>query len=331
MADIGLLAGLGAGLNSGFQSYVQQRNYQEDQRRKSMYDALALKQAGQVQSPTGQLQDTPEMAAQKQAQSAKNTYEQGEYTAGSPQSTMYSGLLKQQYRDANPRLSEDQLNTLVPSNLPAATYEKGSGLIKSDVGGLLKLHGLMNKGSGSSVKDQNKSKQESIQLLESARGNPAASQAERDLYATSKMNSLVNLYPDPNKMPLTQVRLLSAEVGKIAQGGSPTMDELKGINPNNISQKFAGVMQNFSNEPTPANAGAFINELKKYSDSLSGDAQKVIEDKYGRIIESKKSDMGDDNYNTLKSQYIDRFKNQQQTRIINGKQMKKVPGGWQEI
>jgi hypothetical protein len=145
-------------------------------------------------------------------------------------------------------------------------------------------------------------------LLESARGNPAASQAERDLYAAQKMQTLINQYPDPNKMPMAQVNLLASEAGKIATGGVPSMHELEGIKPNSIDQRFSVIASNLANHPSPANAGAFIKELERYSQGLSEDARGVIEDKYGRVIESARDELGDQNYQSLRKNYIDRFK-----------------------
>lgn len=154
---------------------------------------------------------------------------------------------------------------------------------------------------------QKEALQNTVQLLESARGNPAAAQAERDLYASDKANSLMNLYGDPNKLSMPQVRLLASEIGKIASGGSPSMHELEGLTPNTLSGKFSEVVSKLTNEPTPANAAAFVKQYKDYSDALSKDAKKVIEDKYGRVIESKKSVLKSDDYDQLKTQYVNRF------------------------
>lgn len=148
-------------------------------------------------------------------------------------------------------------------------------------------------------------------LLESARGNPAAAQAERDIYAASKARSLMNLYPDPNHLSQAQVRLLASEVAKIASGGVPTQHELEGIAPETMKGKMSEYVSKLINEPTDANAAEFIKRYKDYTDALTKDAQGFIQDKYGRVIETNKDQLGDKHYQALKTHYLDRFNNQQ--------------------
>lgn len=144
-------------------------------------------------------------------------------------------------------------------------------------------------------------------MLESARGNPAAAQAEKDMYSVDKVNSLFKLYPDPNKIPEAQVNLVVGEIAKVAQGGVPPGHEMDALKPGTAESRLQNLWGKVVNSPQPANLGAYLNELKKYTDALHGDAQKVIKDKYGRVIESSKKQLGDENYNALKDQYLSRF------------------------
>lgn len=154
---------------------------------------------------------------------------------------------------------------------------------------------------------QNKALLQTVQLLESARGNPAAAQAEKDLYAADKAKSLATLYGNPNKLSPQMVQLLSTEVAKIASGGTPSMHELEGLNPQTLQSRFAGIWQKVANHPTAANAAEFVKQYEDYAGALTKDAQKVIKEKYGRVIESRKTPLGDDNYKSLQDQYINRF------------------------
>lgn len=156
--------------------------------------------------------------------------------------------------------------------------------------------------------DQDKAMTTTRQLLESARGNPAVAQAEKDIYAADKAKSLANLYGDPNKLSMPQVRLLAAEIGKIASGGVSSQHELEGITPNSLTGRLSDVASKLTNEPTPANAAAFVKQYQDYANQLSKDAQKVITDKYGRVIEGSKKQLGDDNYKALQDNYVNRFK-----------------------
>lgn len=166
------------------------------------------------------------------------------------------------------------------------------------------------KADTKSAADQDKQLASTTQLLEQMRGSPAVGRAEQDIYAADKADSLMKLYGDPNKLSMPQIKLLASEVGKIATGGVPTVDELKGITPNTLVGQLSTVTQNLLNKPTAANASAFVKQYNDYIKPLRTDAQKVIKDRYGRIIESKKKLLGDDNYNTLKDQYLNRFEQQ---------------------
>jgi hypothetical protein len=169
--------------------------------------------------------------------------------------------------------------------------------------------------SDKSNAQQNQAVQSVTQLLESARGNPAAAQAEKDLYSAQKANTLMNMYGDANKLSMPQVRLLASEVAKIASGGAPGMHELEGLTPSTLTGKMSEITSKFTNKPTPANAAAFVKQYQDYTKGLTADAQKVVEDKYGRVIETNKNRLGDENYKNLKANYIDRFKAQNEPSL----------------
>lgn len=155
---------------------------------------------------------------------------------------------------------------------------------------------------------QNQALQQVSQLVESARGNPAAAQAEKDIYAASKAKSLATLYGNPDNLNPAMTQLLSSEVAKIAAGNAPTMHELEGLTPSTLHSKFAGVWEKLANHPSKANAGAFIKQYIDYSNALTKDAEKVIKDKYGRIIETNKDRVGPEGYKHLQENYMNRFK-----------------------
>lgn len=174
---------------------------------------------------------------------------------------------------------------------------------------------------------QNQALQQTTSMLEQMRGSPAAAQAEKDIYAAQKVNSMVNLYGDPNKLNPSQVQLLATEVAKIASGGVPSTHELQGLNPSTISSSLASLAQKVMNKPEGANAGEFVKAMQDYTNSLTKDAKEVIKDRYGRIIETNRNRLGDDNYNTLQSNYIKRFDNQakqapqsNKIKVSNGKE-----------
>lgn len=157
---------------------------------------------------------------------------------------------------------------------------------------------------------QQQSYNQTVQLLEQMRGSPAVSQAEKDIYASQKANSLINsMGGDPNKLNPQQVQLLVNEVGKIASGGQSSQAELNILSPNTLRGQFANEWQKLSNSPSPANAGAFIKQYQNYANTITKDAQGVIKDRYGRIIGSRASQFTPDQLGSLNEQYINRFTN----------------------
>lgn len=147
------------------------------------------------------------------------------------------------------------------------------------------------------------------QLLESARGNPMVQQAQKDFYSAGKAERLIGLAPngDPNKMSPQMVSLLRQELGKMATGGVPTAHELEALNSNALPEKLSRTIQIFNNQPTSANAGAFIKEYSGYIQALKEDARETITERYNRIIEPRKKLLGDEHYQNLKDQYLGDF------------------------
>lgn len=149
---------------------------------------------------------------------------------------------------------------------------------------------------------------QTVQQLEQMRGSPAVSQAEKDIYASQKANSLVNsMGGDPNKLNPQQVALLVNEVGKIASGGQSSQSELNVLRPDTLRGEMAGVWQKLSNAPSPANAGAFVKQYQNYANTITNDAKKVVKDRYGRIINSRASQFNPDQLDQLNQNYINRF------------------------
>jgi len=137
--------------------------------------------------------------------------------------------------------------------------------------------GMRNEGSGEKDKDKNWQKVQS--MLESARGNPGVSQAEKDLLSKAKIDALVNKYPNPDKLSPQEVKLLVAEAAKAASGGVPTGHEQEALSPGTAEFNLKSLYSKLANEPTGANAGEFVKRIKDYSDDIGKVADKVIRTK----------------------------------------------------
>ncbi len=182
-------------------------------------------------------------------------------------------------------------------------------------------------GAKSEIKN-NKNYVDTQTALEQERGLPALQQAEKDLYAADKVKSLVKQGGgDPNSLNPQFVKLLVSEVGKIAQGGVPTTHELQDLTPATLNGQLAGVWQRFSNSPTPANAGEFIKQYQAYANSVSDDARNLIKNHYGRILNSRKRLLSDEDQKTLNDNYLNRFEkespSQQQSQQQFPRQVRK--------
>jgi hypothetical protein len=151
------------------------------------------------------------------------------------------------------------------------------------------------------------------QMLESSRmTNPAVMQAEKDIYAAKKAQTIQDTMGggSANNMSPQATGLLTEEIAKIASGGIPQHEEMAMLNPGALQGKLAGVWSKLSNEPTPANAGAFIKQYQDYAKGVQNDAQKVITNHYNRVINTRAGLMSPTQADLLRDQYSNRFKNE---------------------
>lgn len=160
--------------------------------------------------------------------------------------------------------------------------------------------GLLNKKGD---EKQGTATNQTMGMLESARGNPEVSGALRNKLLVKNAASLINQYPDPNNMSPAEVSLLVTEIGKIASGGVPAEKELQTIMPNTMKSNLASMYSKLANNPQPAQAGAFIKKYQNYLQELDNNANDTINTKYNRVLEGQKSRIGDDSYNNLKENY----------------------------
>jgi hypothetical protein len=155
--------------------------------------------------------------------------------------------------------------------------------------------------------------QETLSALQSARGNPAVQQAEKDSYSANKVQSLASQAVDPktgkvdlNKLSPQQVTLLAQETLKMASGGQGTEDELKLLTPGSAKYKMAMMAQNLKNAPQDANAGAYAQQLLNYATAIGNDSRNLLKQNYQGVIESKKPYLQSSDYNNLNKQFLDR-------------------------
>lgn len=328
MADYGLLGGIGEGLSSFMQTYNQVKQRNQEQQYKNVALQLQAKNAGYGIDQNGGLVEDPEHKATGELKLAQANEGLDALKPDSDISKRRQGFVGGILNQAGVK-NPDGLIGGMSSHEIDSTEKYLNPIISGE-------YAVKKERAGAGKKDAKTQSQalHNVQsLLESARGNPAAAQAEKDIYAGKKLKTLIGNYPDPNTMPDAQLHLLASEAGKIASGGVPGMTELYNITPHGVTQRLQKIASDFYNEPTPARAGAYIKEIERYANGLMEDAKGEITDKYGRVIESNVNQLAPDDYKLLQDQYINRFlKDDQapQVKMIKGKKFHKVNGGWQE-
>lgn len=154
-------------------------------------------------------------------------------------------------------------------------------------------------------KRQAKATQEALTFLNTSRKDPAVRQASIDNYNIGKAEAIMK-NRDLDNLSQGEVGLLISEVSKIARGGVPTHEELKLLNPNTLTGKLRAAYGSLVNQATPAAAGSFLKQYQNYMKELKTNAQDVLS-KQVHIVNSKRNEMGDDNYNTLIKEFSDIF------------------------
>lgn len=308
--DYGAANGLAQGLLSGIQGYREEKDrqfkvkqYQDtldaqklarDQQAQNMQfqqQSEMLQRGQQKNTGTGLLEETPEQEKKGRLGLLKLQGEADMFDPNSARAKAASGFLARQ-------------GTSGSEGMPLQDIEKiASPLALSNSKERITAKGDTEK----ATKNQNQAMQNVSQMLESAKGNPAVGQAEKDLYSAKKAQSLFERYKDPNQMSSPEIQLYATEIAKMASGGVPSIHELQGLNPSTIPKSLAEAAQLFSNKPEPAKAAEFLKRFNEYGKLLQNDAQAVIEDKYGRVIDANRDRLGEKNYGALQSNYINRF------------------------
>lgn len=141
-------------------------------------------------------------------------------------------------------------------------------------------------------------------MLEGMRGgDPAAKQAETDLYNASKVQELYhNALLNPGMM-----HLLAGEVVKMGTGQAPTIEAMQHISPKTFSGDLASMAERFFNKPTDSNQKAFAKQFSDYANGISKVAQHKIIDRYGRALSVREADISPEHYGELDKKYVHRF------------------------
>ncbi len=121
------------------------------------------------------------------------------------------------------------------------------------------------------------------QQAEQLRGNPAIQQDMRTIQRVQNAMSIIKQYPDPNQIPPNIINILNTDLATIAGGGVPGEGLIHEVSTPTIQSKIGSGLQELLNKPTGAKAAAFVKQNEGIFNTLAGDAQNRLEERYRRI------------------------------------------------
>lgn len=164
--------------------------------------------------------------------------------------------------------------------------------------------------------------------LETFRGNKSAQQAAADVYSANKALGIV-ANKDPNTLTNQDLALLNEELAKIATGGVPGEHGVTALMPNNLQTKYAEFKNFLSSNPTPANAGQYIQHNLSYLKEMVGAAQGVLGDYRRNIVQGYKGRITPDQLEEVRSDY--NLSNSPSPSTSAGSSMKQPPNGLMQV
>lgn len=147
------------------------------------------------------------------------------------------------------------------------------------------------------------------QANDSSRQRPDAAQALKDIQAAQKISEAISQAPggDPNKLNNNQLRLVVGEVSKMATGGAPTEGEMESLTPQNVAQKYGGMLQKLTNRSTPANAGEFVKQFQDYANGIAKQGKDRLVTRSTEIADRLRPYLGEDQHALVKKQIANEF------------------------
>lgn len=176
--------------------------------------------------------------------------------------------------DLAQRLKEQQI--MAQAHIEAARQQKQGQQAMAQA-----THDLMRQDKQHQQQQQQANKMD--QQAEQLRGNPAIQQDIRTLQRVQNAMSIIKQYPDPNQIPPNVINILNTDLATIASGGVPGEGLIHEVATPTVQSRIGSGLQQLLNRPTGANAAAFVKQNEGIFNTLAGDAQKRLEDRYQRI------------------------------------------------
>ncbi len=166
--------------------------------------------------------------------------------------------------------------------------------------------------------DQAKAKADMTTRIASTLNRGAPAKAMDVDRRVDNINSLVQMYPDLNKMPQNQVNALTDEITQIVTGGMSTEGKsAKLMNPSLMSG-FQNLMGKTLGKPTGAQLGLFIKEYIPYMHDLQQNARNYVKDQISPIMVGYNKRVNPSDMDEVKSSYTRYFSPQSEATHVKG-------------
>lgn len=132
------------------------------------------------------------------------------------------------------------------------------------------------------------------------------------------INSLVQMYPDLNKMPQNQVNALTDEITQIVTGGMSTEGKAAKLMNPSLMSGFQNLMGKTFGKPTGAQLGLFIKEYIPYMHDLQQNARDYVKDQISPIMVGYNKRVVPSDMDEVKASYTRYFNPKSEATHIKG-------------
>ncbi len=268
MADYGMMGGIGEGLQSFMQTYMQQRNAQNKSRQDTLDQALKAKLAGVKMNSSGDAWEyTPEKEKEIELGKLKSSSEMQKYDPTNPHAGFLRNIAIQQIKSSHPEYSDEQVSGLVPEGLSADQYKEATGLLKPELSGYYSMKGR--EAMANVYGERNKIQREGLNLRQGqvAEGINKKVMNDKIVSAADSQQAAINKGLDrlnsgqamtPQMFNEVQIDLANAITG----GRTAAQGTIHRVEMDNMASKIAEIQQKLSSSPTDINAPAMKKYLK---------------------------------------------------------------------
>jgi len=271
--NYGLISGLADGLHQGLLDYQVISNAKRNQKRDDFINGLQ-------QDDQGNYQYTPQKQQAIDSMNQLNQYkmksEMAEYDPNSEAAQGYRGLISQKlgYQPPENTSLHDLKNYVQPIEVANKTDELKNAAQERNQSRVAMEKDKLDKKTSD---EQDKYYQTLRKDSETFRGNQAAQTAAQGVLAGRRALDVLKQVKDPNDLNPQQIANFTAELSKIASGGTATEGAMNHMLPNGSGMTFASLIQKISNQPTAAKQGAMILQNKKYLEDMMDTSQDSLD------------------------------------------------------